>query len=148
MPGAAAAVRLNEDQIAKLKSELDIVDNNVLVMNEVLTEYQPSDSKKPVKSQVADDIALLQELFITTSEMQKRITQLIGNIANDEVIGDLLRVNDDLNNVFVRYERFKKGANFSKQVETDSKSKLSYYSQLSLIRYFRWKSLVRIKCSD
>lgn len=121
VPDSAAAVRLNEEQIAKLKSELDIVDNNILVMNEVLTEHQPSDSKKPTASKISEDISLLQELFITTSEMQKRVTQLIGNIANDDVIGELLRVNDDLNNVFVRYERFKKGSNFSKPAETDSK---------------------------
>lgn len=124
VPDSAAAVRLNEEQIGKLKSELDIVDNNILVMNEVLTEHQPSDGKKPAASKVSEDISLLQELFITTSEMQKRVTQLIGNIANDDVIGELLRVNDDLNNVFVRYERFQKGSNFSRPVETcDSKSK-------------------------
>ncbi len=40
--------------------------------------------------------------------MQKRITQLIGNISNENIIGDLLRINDDLNNSFVRYERFEK----------------------------------------
>lgn len=112
VPGSAAAVRLNEDQIAKLKSELDIVDNNILVMNEVLTEHQPNQSKNPKKSNVTDDISLLGELFLTTSEMQKRVTQLIGNISNENIIGDLLRINDDLNNVFVRYERFQKGSNF------------------------------------
>jgi len=40
--------------------------------------------------------------------MQKRITQLIGNISNENIIGDLLRINDDLNNSFLRYERFEK----------------------------------------
>lgn len=115
VPGASAVI-LDENQIAKLKSELDVVDNNILVMNEVLTEHQPSDgvSKKQAKENISSDISLLNELFITTSEMQKRITQLIGNISNENIIEDLLRINDDLNNVFVRYERFKKGSNFSR----------------------------------
>lgn len=115
VPGSAAAVHLNEEQMAKLKSELDIVDNNILVMNEVLTST--IDSKKSVDQNIAEDINLLKELFTTSSEMQKRITQLIGNISNENIIDELLRINDDLNNVFVRYERFQKGSNFSKPAE-------------------------------
>jgi len=113
VPGSAAAVRLNEDQTGKLKSELDIVENNILVMNEVLNVHQPNNSKKTATNSVEEDICLLKELFVTTNEMQKRITQLIGNVANENIIGDLLRINDDLNNVFVRYERFQKGSNFA-----------------------------------
>ena len=113
VPGSAAAVRLNEDQMGKLKSELDIVDNNILVMNEVLNVHQANNSKKTAINSVDEDVCLLKELFITTNEMQKRITQLIGNVANENIIGDLLRINDDLNNVFVRYERFQKASNFA-----------------------------------
>lgn len=43
--------------------------------------------------------------------MQKRITQLIGNISNENIIGDLLRINDELNNAFIRYQRFEKSFN-------------------------------------
>ena len=43
--------------------------------------------------------------------MQKRIAQLIGNITNENVIGELLRINDDLNNAFLRYERFERSQN-------------------------------------
>lgn len=113
--------------MAKLKSELDIVDNNILVMNEVLTST--IDSKKSVDQNIAEDINLLKELFTTSSEMQKRITQLIGNISNENIIDELLRINDDLNNVFVRYERFQKGSNFSKPAEIKSdlfKKKIDY----------------------
>ncbi len=98
IPGAAVAVRLNEEQMAKLKSELDIVDTNILVMNEMITHQQ--------SSKITDeDVTFLKELYKTTSEMQKRITQLIGNISNENIIGELLRINDDLNNAFVRYDR-------------------------------------------
>ena len=50
----------------------------------------------------------LKELYQTCKEMQKRITQLIGNISNENIINELLRANDDLNNAFLRYERFQK----------------------------------------
>lgn len=52
--------------------------------------------------------------------MQKRITQLIGNISNENIIGDLLRINDDLNNSFLRYDRFEKSFN-----HTDNTNKLN-----------------------
>jgi len=35
--------------------------------------------------------------------MQHRLVELIGKLANDEVTAELLRVNDELNNLFLRY---------------------------------------------
>jgi len=109
IPGSA--VRLNEEQMAKLQSEFDVVDNNVLVMNELLTEIQTMDKMNLQSNEAKKDIVLLKEINRTCQEMQKRITQLIGNISNESIIGDLLRINDDLNNSFGRYERFEKSFN-------------------------------------
>ena len=37
--------------------------------------------------------------------MQDRITNLIGSITNENIIGELLRINDELNGLFIRYEK-------------------------------------------
>lgn len=41
-------------------------------------------------------------------EMQGRIVELIGRINHDEVTAELLRLNDELNNLFLRHQRYEK----------------------------------------
>ncbi|XP_060552471.1 target of Myb1 membrane trafficking protein-like [Ruditapes philippinarum] len=89
------------EQLAKLRSELDVVQGNVRVMSEMLTELSPSNVD-------SSDLELLQELNRTNRQMQQRIVELLDGIPNEEVTNELLRVNDDLNNVFLRYERFER----------------------------------------
>lgn len=99
-------IKLNDEQWTKLNSELSIVESNVQVFNEILNELQARTNKQ--LSENDQDLILLREIFKTCKEMQKRITQLIGNISNEGVINELLRINDDLNYAFLRYERFDK----------------------------------------
>eukprot|EP00794_Sanderia_malayensis_P008823 gene8823-9768_t len=87
--------------LAKLRSELNIVEENCRVMNEMLSTLDPHAGK-------TDDTNLLLELGLTCREMQKRIIELLEKIANDEVTGELLRVNDVLNNAFIRFDRFER----------------------------------------
>nr|XP_006821817.1 PREDICTED: TOM1-like protein 2-like isoform X2 [Saccoglossus kowalevskii] len=89
------------EQMAKLRSELDVVGGNVRVMSEMLNEMQPNSSD-------SSDVELLQELNRACRAMQTRVVELIGKVANEEVTGELLHINDDLNNVFVRYDRFER----------------------------------------
>lgn len=40
--------------------------------------------------------------------MQQRLVELIEKLSNDELTAELLRINDDLNNLFLRYGRWEK----------------------------------------
>lgn len=40
--------------------------------------------------------------------MQNRIVELIGRVTHDEITAELLRLNDELNNIFLRYQRYEK----------------------------------------
>ncbi|CAG5121768.1 unnamed protein product, partial [Candidula unifasciata] len=97
-PGGGA---LNPDQTTKLRRELEVVQGNVHVMSEMLTELSPGNVSP-------SDLDLLQELNRTCRQMQSRIVELLNRNAPEEITSDLLRVNDDLNNVFLRYERFER----------------------------------------
>ncbi|XP_064640380.1 TOM1-like protein 2 isoform X2 [Lineus longissimus] len=94
-------VNPSAEQLAKLRSELDVVQGNLKVFGEMLTEMTPGQEDP-------SDLELLQELNRTCRQMQQRIVELLDRVANEEVTGELLRVNDDLNNMFIRYERFER----------------------------------------
>ena len=40
--------------------------------------------------------------------MQQRVVGLISHITNDELTAELLRINDELNGLFLRYGRFER----------------------------------------
>lgn len=101
VPMSRVPVVPTQEQLAKLRSELDVVQGNIRVMSEMLTELSPSNVD-------SSDLELLQELNRTNRQMQQRIVELLDGIPNEEVTNELLRVNDDLNNVFLRYERFER----------------------------------------
>ncbi|XP_058415518.1 TOM1-like protein 2 isoform X1 [Diceros bicornis minor] len=94
-------ITANSEQIARLRSELDVVRGNTKVMSEMLTEMVPGQED-------SSDLELLQELNRTCRAMQQRIVELVSRVSNEEVTEELLHVNDDLNNVFLRYERFER----------------------------------------
>uniref|UniRef100_A0ABI7Z2Z6 Target of myb1 membrane trafficking protein n=1 Tax=Felis catus TaxID=9685 RepID=A0ABI7Z2Z6_FELCA len=89
------------EQIGKLRSELEMVSGNVRVMSEMLTELVPTQAEPA-------DVELLQELNRTCRAMQLRVLELIPRIANEQLTEELLIVNDNLNNVFLRHERFER----------------------------------------
>ncbi|XP_036445053.1 TOM1-like protein 2 isoform X3 [Colossoma macropomum] len=101
IPSITGPISVNPEQIARLRSELDIVRGNCKVMSEMLTEMVPGQEE-------ASDLELLQELNRTCRAMQQRVVELISRVSNEEVTEELLHVNDDLNNIFLRYERYER----------------------------------------
>ncbi|XP_020779782.1 TOM1-like protein 2 [Boleophthalmus pectinirostris] len=98
---SAGTINPTPEQICRLRSELDIVRGNTKVMSEMLTEMVPGQED-------ASDYELLQELNRTCRAMQQRIVELISCVSNESVTEELLHVNDDLNNIFLRFERYER----------------------------------------
>uniref|UniRef100_A0A8C9YT18 Target of myb1 like 2 membrane trafficking protein n=1 Tax=Sander lucioperca TaxID=283035 RepID=A0A8C9YT18_SANLU len=98
---ASGSINPTPEQISRLRSELDVVRGNTKVMSEMLTEMVPGQED-------ASDFELLQELNRTCRAMQQRIMELISCVSNEAVTEELLHVNDDLNNIFLRYERYER----------------------------------------
>uniref|UniRef100_A0A3B3D6Y4 Target of myb1 like 2 membrane trafficking protein n=1 Tax=Oryzias melastigma TaxID=30732 RepID=A0A3B3D6Y4_ORYME len=98
---ASGSINPTPEQICRLRSELDVVRGNAKVMSEMLTEMVPGQEE-------ASDYELLQELNRTCRAMQQRIVELISCVSNEAVTEELLHVNDDLNNIFLRYERYER----------------------------------------
>ncbi|XP_052392112.1 TOM1-like protein 2 isoform X1 [Carassius gibelio] len=101
IPSVPGPITATPEQIARLRSELDVVRGNIKVMSEMLTEMVPGQED-------ASDLELLQELNRTCRAMQHRIVELISRVSNEEVTEELLHINDDLNNIFLRYERYER----------------------------------------
>ncbi|MED6238685.1 hypothetical protein ATANTOWER_027554 [Ataeniobius toweri] len=94
-------VPLTPEQEQKLRSELALVKGNLSVMSQMLNELIPGQS-------TADDAELLQQLFSVCRKMQSRVVELIPQLVDEGFMEELLVVNDDLNNAFIRYERFER----------------------------------------
>ncbi|RWS16507.1 TOM1-like protein 2 isoform X1, partial [Dinothrombium tinctorium] len=114
---------LSSEQLAKLRSELDIVQGNVKVFNDMLNELTPGNEH-------SDDWELLYQLYSTCQAMQKRIVELIEKVANEDITIELLRINDEINAVFLRFEKFVKQRN---QGKTSAKEENTKVEEASLI---------------
>lgn len=66
------------EQLAKLRSELDVVNANLNVLRDLLSGLTPG-------QETPDEYHLLEQLYETCKEMQKRVLELIPNITNEEV---------------------------------------------------------------
>ncbi|MDJ8942414.1 hypothetical protein PTQ20_15480, partial [Clostridium perfringens] len=91
-------VAVTPAQLAKLRSEFDIIQQNCKVFSEMLTEMS-SGHEHPA------DEELLKELNQTCRQMQQRLVELVERVQNEEVTGEILHINDELNNIFLRYDR-------------------------------------------
>ncbi|OQR78503.1 target of Myb protein 1-like [Tropilaelaps mercedesae] len=94
-------ISLTPEHAAKVRQQLEVVQRNMQVFGEMLSELEPG-------REHPRDWELLQELQKTCHAMQTRLVELVDKIANEQITSELLRLNDDMNNLFVRYERFEK----------------------------------------
>ena len=87
---------MTPEQIAKLRSELDVVQTNAQVFGEMLITLQPGEEhpqdfefltviNKPIESSL--NIFLFQELHKTCTQMQSRIVELLSQISADDITG-------------------------------------------------------------
>ncbi|KAK0397734.1 hypothetical protein QR680_002243 [Steinernema hermaphroditum] len=81
-------VAAGPDQLVKLRSELDIVNTNLTVMRDLLSQLTPGNENP-------EELNFLNELNSTCRQMQERIRELIPVITNDEVTYELLVINDE-----------------------------------------------------
>lgn len=95
-PEVQPPLSLNKEQKTKLRRELEIVEGNMSVLKEMLDELNPGHESPK-------DLQLLRALYTTCRTMQVRIVELLDRIASDKITERLLKVNDDLNNMFIRY---------------------------------------------
>ncbi|KAJ8263985.1 hypothetical protein GJAV_G00143790 [Gymnothorax javanicus] len=100
-PSVAGPLTVSPEQLQKLRADLDIVRGNVTVMSEMLEQLTPGHAQQ-------SDSELLQQLYTVCRQMQDRVVELIPRLAEESLIKELLAVNDELNNSFLRYHRFER----------------------------------------
>ncbi|XP_059472522.1 TOM1-like protein 2 isoform X2 [Neocloeon triangulifer] len=105
--GAAIPQSLSPEQLGKLQSEMDIVKTNMTVLSAMLSEVVPG-------KEHPSDLTLLQELHATCRAMQRRLVDLVGKVAHDQMTAELLHINDEMNNLFLRYSRYEKNREVTK----------------------------------
>ncbi|KAJ4922108.1 hypothetical protein JOQ06_027932 [Pogonophryne albipinna] len=62
--------------------------------------------EQKLRSELALVKGNLTQLYSVCKNMQSRVVELIPQLLDEGFIGELLVINDDLNNAFIRYERF------------------------------------------
>lgn len=94
--------RLSERQVAKLNEDLRRAEETILVLSELLSELSPPGQEHP------EDVALMQELSVNCKAMQGRVLELLQILEERNTVQRLLDINDNFNNVFIRYDRYKR----------------------------------------
>lgn len=91
---------LTAPQRTKLNKELQAITTNITVLSDMLSTLKAGEEPE-------EDVQLMEEIEATCREMQTRLLDLIGSgqVQDEALVSDLLKLNDDLNSVFLRYER-------------------------------------------
>ena len=92
--------RMLPEQIQKIRSDLAVTQTNMTILSDMITELSPGLEHQ-------DDRSLLEQLHGTCRAMQSRLVELIDQVDDDKLTADLLEVNDNMNNIFLRWVRRK-----------------------------------------
>jgi hypothetical protein len=92
---------LSAEQVSKIRGDLGITQQNMCIFGEMLTELIPGQEHP-------EDRSLFEQLHATCRAMQTRLVELIDQVDDDKLTADLLEVNDNMNNLFLRYDRYEK----------------------------------------
>merc|ERR1719468_734173 len=92
---------MTPDQMIKIQGDLEITQNNMGIFSEMLTDLTPG-------KEHPEDKCLFDQLHATCRAMQTRLVELVDQLEDDKLIADVLEVNDNMNNLFLRYDRYEK----------------------------------------
>lgn len=107
----AGPVTLEGEGYSKISRDLGVVQTSVEMFNEILGLLEGKSSES--------DWKLAHDLNTTCRQMKDRIVDLIERVANEDLTIELLRLNDELNNVFIKYDRQVKNKSKSSALNTD-----------------------------
>ena len=83
------------DQIKRIRTDLSILQTNMTIFSDMMTELLPG-------RESPDDKSLLEQLHGTCRAMQCRMVELIDQVDDESLTADLLEINDNMNNLFLR----------------------------------------------
>merc|ERR1712055_1156230 len=92
---------LSSEQLHKIRGDLTVTQTNMSIFSEMLSELTPG-------LEHPEDRSMFEQLHATCRAMQTRLVELIDQVDDDKLTADLLEVNDNMNNLFLRYDRYEK----------------------------------------
>merc|ERR1711910_97581 len=92
---------MQPEQVAKVRGDLGVTQQNMSIFSEMLSELTPG-------LEHPEDRSMFEQLHATCRAMQTRLVELIDQVDDDKLTADLLEVNDNMNNLFLRYDRYEK----------------------------------------
>ena len=86
---------MSPEAVLKIRAVLGVPQTNMTILADMLTELQPG-------KEHPEDRSLLEQLHGTCRAMQTRLVELIAQVDDDGLTADLLEMNDNMNNLFLR----------------------------------------------
>ena len=86
---------MSPEAVLKIRADLGVTQTNMTILADMLTELQPG-------REHPEDRSLLEQLHGTCRAMQTRLVELIAQVDDDGLTADLLEMNDNMNNLFLR----------------------------------------------